>query len=182
MHTYTALKIKNLPAFYGAINARKCIDITVHTGEVVTLIGANGAGKSTTLRAISRIVKVRGSDMLYDGRSLLTMRPDGDRQGGLSVCAGRRVLARLSVQDNLLLGRVHPQRRRGQTRRASSSSSNVSAPCRTPRAVDRTLSGGEQQMLAIARALMSRPKVLLLDEPVWGWHRLSCAKSLRHHP
>src|SRR5690242_18369626 len=100
-----ALEINNLTVYYGAINALESVNITVHTGEVVTLIGANGAGKSTTLRAISRIVKPRSGDILYNGRSLFNLRADEVVKAGIAhVPEGRRVLARLSVQDNLLLG------------------------------------------------------------------------------
>lgn len=164
-----ALEINNLTVYYGAINALESVNITVHTGEVVTLIGANGAGKSTTLRAISRIVKPRSGEILYDGKNILTLRPDEVVKAGIAhVPEGRRVLARLSVQDNLLLG--------AYTR---SDSNTIKQDMqqqfqRFPRLAERraqlagTLSGGEQQMLAIARALMSRPKVLLLDEPSLG--------------
>jgi branched-chain amino acid transport system ATP-binding protein len=164
-----ALEINNLTVYYGAINALESVNITVYTGEVVTLIGANGAGKSTTLRAISRIVKPRSGDIVYNGRSLLNLRADEVVKAGIAhVPEGRRVLARLSVQDNLLLG-------------AYTRNDNLEIKKdiqrqfeRFPRLAERraqlagTLSGGEQQMLAIARALMSRPKVLLLDEPSLG--------------
>jgi branched-chain amino acid transport system ATP-binding protein len=167
--TVPVLEIKNLTVYYGAIQALQDIDITVHTGEIVTLIGANGAGKSTTLRAISRIVKPHSGKILYNGRSLLSMRPDEVVQAGIAhVPEGRRVLARLSVQDNLFLGAYT----RSDTAQIKQDMEQQFA--RFPRLAERraqlagTLSGGEQQMLAIARALMSRPKMLLLDEPSLG--------------
>jgi branched-chain amino acid transport system ATP-binding protein len=164
-----ALEINNLTVYYGAINALESINIIVHTGEVVTLIGANGAGKSTTLRAISRIVKPRGGDIVYNGRSILNLRADEVVSAGIAhVPEGRRVLARLSVQDNLLLG-AYTRNDNAEIKKDMQQQFE-----RFPRLAERraqlagTLSGGEQQMLAIARALMSRPKVLLLDEPSLG--------------
>lgn len=167
--TTPALEINNLTVYYGAINALESVNITVHTGEVVTLIGANGAGKSTTLRAISRIVKPRSGDIVYNGRSLLNLRADEVVKAGIAhVPEGRRVLARLSVQDNLLLG-AYTRNDNVEIKKDIQQQFEL-----FPRLAERrtqlagTLSGGEQQMLAIARALMSRPKVLLLDEPSLG--------------
>lgn len=164
-----ALEVRNLTVFYGAIQALQSISFVIYPGEIVTLIGSNGAGKSTTLRAISRIVRVRSGQITFQGRDLLAMRPDSVVKAGVAqVPEGRRVLARLSVQDNLLLGAYT------RSDRAEIAQDMEQQFTSFPRLAERrkqlagTLSGGEQQMLAIARALMSRPKLLLLDEPSLG--------------
>lgn len=163
------LEIKDLSVNYGGIQALKNIDLTVNTGEVVTLIGANGAGKSTTLCAISRLVKPRSGQIYYNGRNIIRYGAYKVVQFGIAHSPeGRRVLARQTVQDNLELGAY-----------TQSNFADVKADINRqfqifPRLAERrhqlagTLSGGEQQMLAIARALMSRPKLLLLDEPSLG--------------
>jgi branched-chain amino acid transport system ATP-binding protein len=163
------LALEGLYVNYGGIQALQNVSLEVRPGEVVTLIGANGAGKSTTLRAISRLVQARSGTIRYAGRDIARLRPDQVvRLGVAQAPEGRRVLARQSVYDNLVLG--------AYTR---SDSAAIQADigqqfARFPRLAERrsqmagTLSGGEQQMLAIARALMSRPKLLLLDEPSLG--------------
>ncbi len=165
----TILEMKDLYVNYGGIEALKDINLTVRKGEVVTLIGANGAGKSTTLRAISKIVNYKSGEISYNGRSIIRRQPHEVVQMGIAHCPeGRRVLARQTVFDNLLLGAY-----------IRSDQAEVKADIGRqfeifPRLAQRrnqlagTLSGGEQQMLAIARALMSRPKLLLLDEPSLG--------------
>ena len=163
------LEIKELFVNYGGIQALQDINLTINSGEVVTLIGANGAGKSTTLRAISKIVTPRKGKIFYRGRDI-TRRQAHEvvRLGIAHSPEGRRVLARQTVLDNLELGAY-----------IRSNSTEVKADLDRqfelfPRLAERrqqlagTLSGGEQQMLAIARALMSRPKLLLLDEPSLG--------------
>lgn len=164
-----ALDIHGLTVYYGAINALEGISFSVQPGEIVTLIGANGAGKTTTLRAISRILKPRAGRILYNGQDITALTPDKIVRAGIAhVPEGRRVLARLSVQDNLMLGAFV------RNDRAQIAADLEEQFQRFPRLAERrrqlagTLSGGEQQMLAIARALMSRPKVLLLDEPSLG--------------
>jgi branched-chain amino acid transport system ATP-binding protein len=164
-----ALEIRNLTVSYGAIQALQTISLMVQRGEIVTLIGANGAGKSTTLRAISRIVKAKAGQILYQGRDIARLRPDEIVKLGIAhVPEGRRVLARLSVYDNLELG-AYTRTNMAEIRRDLDEQFGL-----FPRLAERrnqlagTLSGGEQQMLAIARALMSRPKLLLLDEPSLG--------------
>lgn len=163
------LEIKELYVNYGGIQALQDVNLTINTGEVVTLIGANGAGKSTTLRAISKILNPRKGQIFYRGRDI-TRRQAHEvvRLGIAHSPEGRRVLARQTVLDNLELGAY-----------IRSNSAEVKADLQRqfelfPRLAERrqqlagTLSGGEQQMLAIARALMSRPKLLLLDEPSLG--------------
>jgi branched-chain amino acid transport system ATP-binding protein len=163
------LEIADLSVNYGGIQALQAVSLEVRAGEVVTLIGANGAGKSTTLRSISRIVAIRQGRIRYDGRDLTSSRPDEVvRMGIAHVAEGRRMLARQSVLDNLRLGAYT------RSDRAEIDADIDRQFTRFPRLADRrhqlagTLSGGEQQMLAIARALMSRPRLLLLDEPSLG--------------
>ena len=163
------LEIENLSVNYGAIQAVRGLSLHVDEGEVVTLIGANGAGKTTTLRAVSRMLRPVSGSIRFAGRDITRIPTDEAVRVGIAQSPeGRQVLARQSVQDNLELG--------AYTRKDSA---GVRADIdrmyqRFPRLGERrgqlagTLSGGEQQMLAIARALMSRPKLLLLDEPSLG--------------
>jgi branched-chain amino acid transport system ATP-binding protein len=163
------LAINDLNVNYGGIQALRGIDLVVYPGEVVTLIGANGAGKTTTLRAISRLVDIRSGQMVYKGKNIRRSRPDQVVKLGIAQSPeGRRVLARQTVLTNLELGayiRADAQGVKADIERQFQI---------FPRLRERkhqlagTLSGGEQQMLAIARALMSRPKLLLLDEPSLG--------------
>lgn len=163
------VEVKGLSVNYGGIEALQNVNLVVYAGEIVTLVGANGAGKSTMLRAISRIVKVRSGHIIFDGRDITHSRPDEVvRMGVAQSPEGRRVLSRQSVYDNLLLGAYSRKDRQGV-------GADMERQLRTfPRLAERrnqpagTLSGGEQQMLAIARALMSRPRLLLLDEPSLG--------------
>ncbi|MCE7947477.1 MAG: ABC transporter ATP-binding protein [Chloroflexi bacterium CFX4] len=163
------LEIENLSVNYGGIQALQALSLSIAQGEVVTLIGANGAGKSTTLRAISRIVNARQGRILFEGKDISRLSPhEVVRLGVAHSPEGRRVLTRQSVYDNLMLGAY-----------IRNDTANIKADIdlqfkRFPRLQERrnqlagTLSGGEQQMLAIARALMSRPRLLLLDEPSLG--------------
>lgn len=163
------LTISGLEVSYGGIRALQGIDLHVGPGEVVSLIGANGAGKSTTLKAISRIVKTRAGDIRFDGQSLLAMRPEQVVAMGVAHSPeGRRVLTRLSVEDNLELG-AFISKDRARTKKDIEAQFELFPRLRERRSqLAGTLSGGEQQMLAIARALMSRPRLLLLDEPSLG--------------
>ena len=163
------LTISGLEVAYGGIRALQGIDLHVGTGEVVSLIGANGAGKSTTLKAISRIVKVGAGDIRFDGQSILSKRPEQVVAMGIAHSPeGRRVLTRLSVEDNLELG-AFVSKDRSRTRLDIEAQFELFPRLRERRSqLAGTLSGGEQQMLAIARALMSRPRLLLLDEPSLG--------------
>lgn len=165
----TILETKDLCVNYGGIQALKNINLYINSGEVVTLVGANGAGKTTTLRAISKIIKPHSGEIIYSGRNIIRRPPHEIVQLGIAHCPeGRRVLARQSVYDNLLLGAFI------RTNQAQIKVDIKNQFQLFPRLAERrhqlagTLSGGEQQMLAIARALMSRPKLLLLDEPSLG--------------
>jgi branched-chain amino acid transport system ATP-binding protein len=163
------LELTNLSVNYGGIQALQAIDLKIEPGEVVTLVGANGAGKSTTLRAISRIVAVRSGKIVYKGQDITQRRASEVVKLGIAHSPeGRRVLARQTVLDNLELGAYTRNDRLGIK-------SDIERQFQQfPRLAERrdqlagTLSGGEQQMLAIARALMSRPQLLLLDEPSLG--------------
>nr|WP_328774568.1 ABC transporter ATP-binding protein [Deinococcus aquaedulcis] len=161
------LEIENLSVNYGAIQAVRGLSLTVEEGEVVTLIGANGAGKTTTLRAVSRLLRPVAGRIRFAGRDITRVPADEAVRLGIAQSPeGRQVLARQSVQDNLELG--------AYTRKAGVRADLQTMYERFPRLGERrhqlagTLSGGEQQMLAIARALMSRPRLLLLDEPSLG--------------
>lgn len=166
------LEVRGLKVAYGGINAVKGIDLDVHTGELVTLIGANGAGKTTTLKALSGLIKPAAGSVRYDGQDV-TGAPAFElvRRGLALVPEGRGVFARLSVEENLAMG--------AYIRNGRDSKSAIAADCdhayaTFPRLAERrkqlagTLSGGEQQMLAISRALMTQPKLLMLDEPSLG--------------
>jgi branched-chain amino acid transport system ATP-binding protein len=167
--TQPLLELKNVSLNYGGIQALDAINLQVFPGEVVTLIGANGAGKSSTLRAISRIVKTKAGSILYDGKEITKAEASHVVKLGIAQSPeGRQVLARQSVRDNLEMGAYI------RSDRAEIEADIEAQFKRFPRLLERknqlagTLSGGEQQMLAIARALMSRPKLLLLDEPSLG--------------
>jgi branched-chain amino acid transport system ATP-binding protein len=163
------LEIKNLAVSYGAINALHGISLSVKAGSIVTLIGSNGAGKSTTLRAISGLVKPQSGEILYAGQNLAGLPAHQIVRLGLSqVPEGRMIFANLTVHENLMMG-AYLQHDKAVIRR------ELELVFHTfPRLKEReqqiagTLSGGEQQMLAIGRALMSKPKFLMLDEPSLG--------------
>ena len=163
------LEARGLKVSYGGINAVKGIDLQVGRGELVTLIGCNGAGKSTTLKALAGLVKPAAGSIHYNGGDI-TARPAFElvRQGLALVPEGRGVFGRLTVEENLAMGAYSRQDRA----RVGADFERVYE--RFPRLAERrgqlagTLSGGEQQMLAIGRALMSRPQLLLLDEPSMG--------------
>ena len=162
------LSVRGLDVYYGAVHALKGVDLDVQRGEVVTLIGANGAGKSTLLRTISALVKPRAGAITFDGRDLLKLPPHEVVAAGVSHAPeGRAVFANLSVEDNLVLGAYL---RRDREVPADMERMYALFPRLKERRkqASGTLSGGEQQMLAIARALMSRPRLLLLDEPSLG--------------
>lgn len=163
------LEVSNLRAGYGPIEVLRGVSLTVARGEIVSLIGSNGAGKSTTLMSISQVVTARGGDVRFDGVSLMGLRPDEVIQRGLvQVPEGRRVFSRMTVDENLAMGAYLRNDAAGIT----SDLAKVHAlfPVLGERAgqLAGTLSGGEQQMLAIGRALMTRPRLLMMDEPSMG--------------
>ena len=166
--TRPLLHLEGVTAFYGAIQALKGVDLTVNPGEIVTLIGANGAGKSTLMMTVCGNPRARHGRILLDGDDI-TARPTHEimHMGVAQSPEGRRIFARMSVHENLLMGaQVVGMRDYAATRDLVFSL----FPRLQERLAQRggTLSGGEQQMLAIARALMSRPRLLLLDEPSLG--------------
>jgi branched-chain amino acid transport system ATP-binding protein len=163
------LEITNLAVSYGAINALHGISLKVERGQIVTLIGSNGAGKSTTLRAISGLIRSKSGEIRYEGSSLAGLPPHEIVKRGLShVPEGRMVFANLTVLENLRMGAYL------QTNATVIRQELEFVFATFPRLKERaqqeagTLSGGEQQMLAIGRALMSKPRFLLLDEPSLG--------------
>ena len=163
------LELDHVGVSYGAVKAVRDVSLHVDQGEVVTLIGANGAGKSTILRAISGLARIATGALRFDGKDIAKARPDVIVRAGLAHCPeGRQVLAKQTIEDNLLLGAYIRQDKDGIARDLEKSYAMF------PRLLERraqlagTLSGGEQQMLAIARALMSSPRLLLLDEPSLG--------------
>ncbi len=163
------LEVNNLQVFYGAIHALHGVSFTVAQGEIVSLIGANGAGKTTILHTLSGLIRPKEGSITFLGEAITAQSAEKIVQAGLvQVPEGRRVFANLSVRDNLMLG--------AYTRKdkAGIADDLEKVFLRFPRLKERvrqnsgTLSGGEQQMLAIGRALMTRPKLLLLDEPSMG--------------
>ena len=162
------LKVENLHVYYGSIHAIKGISFEVNEGEIVTLIGANGAGKSTTLNTVAGLLKPRSGSILLHDQSIAGVPADKIVSRGMALCPeGRRVFLQMSVKENLEMG--------GFTRPAAEIAESIEDVYqRFPRLKERykqvagTLSGGEQQMLAMGRALMSHPKLLMLDEPSMG--------------
>ncbi len=162
------LSVKNIEVSYGTVPALHGIDLEVQEGEIVTLIGANGAGKTTTLRAISGLLRPRVGDIIFRGKSIVGVKTHLITAMGMShVPEGRGIFANLTVADNLELGAYL---RKGKIPAAEYQRIYTLFPVLEQRIKQNagTLSGGEQQMLAISRALMSKPSVLLLDEPSLG--------------
>ena len=162
------LKVNNINVYYGAIHAIKDVSFEVNDGEIVTLIGANGAGKSTTLQTVSGLLRSRTGSIEFMGKDISTVPPDKLVAHGLAqVPEGRRVFLHMTVEENLEMGAF--------TQPPSTIAPNLEKVyAQFPRLKERrkqvagTLSGGEQQMLAMGRALMSNPKLLMLDEPSMG--------------
>lgn len=163
------LEIKNLTVNYGAITALRGVSLEVKAGDIVTLIGANGAGKSTTLRAISGLIKAQGGEILYEGRNVANLPPHQIVKLGIShVPEGRMVFSNLTVMENLMMGAYLRKDRQAIRRELDYVFGIFPRLKERQKQVAGTLSGGEQQMLAIGRALMSKPKFLMLDEPSLG--------------
>ena len=163
------LKINDMNVYYGAIHALKGISLEINEGEIVTLIGANGAGKSTTLRTISGLLKPKTGTIEFEGKNIAGMPAQNIVKSGISqVPEGRRVFAEMTVMENLELGAFIRKDKAGIAKDLKMVFE------RFPRLEERvnqqagTLSGGEQQMLAMGRALMSKPKIILMDEPSMG--------------
>jgi len=164
------LEIRDLIVLYGEIEALRGVSLSVEEGQVVTLLGANGAGKSTTLRAISGLSKPAAGDILFDGKSIAGLRPEAIVRLGIShVPEGRRIFPGLTVKENIMLG--------ASNRRVSSSELSREADAmfdlfpdirKFTSSLGWTLSGGQLQMVAVARGLMAKPRLLLLDEPSLG--------------
>ena len=162
------LKVENLNVYYGSINAIKGISFEVNQGEIFTMIGANGAGKSTTMNTVAGLLKPRSGSIVFEGKDITHMPASKVVSLGLALCPeGRRVFQQMSVRENLEMG--------GYTRQASEIAPSLEHVFELfPRLKERqrqvagTLSGGEQQMLAMGRAMMSKPKLLMLDEPSMG--------------
>ena len=162
------LKVTDLHVYYGSIHAIKGVSFEVEENEIVTLIGANGAGKSTTLNTIAGLLNPRQGHIEFAGKDITTLKASRVISQGLALCPeGRRIFQQLTVRENLEMG--------GYTRPASELDTSLeNVFTRFPRLKERqrqvagTLSGGEQQMLAMGRALMSKPRLLMLDEPSMG--------------
>ncbi len=166
------LEIRDLDAGYGKITALSGIRLRVTQGQVVSIIGANGAGKSTLLKAVSGLIKNKSGQILFEGRNISRLPADRIVGLGLSqVAEGRQIFAHMSVADNIQLGAYlyHKRRHREQIRQRMEQVYTIFPILRRRgRQISGSLSGGEQQMLAIAQALMTRPRLLLLDEPSMG--------------
>lgn len=163
------LEIKDLHVHYGQIHAIKGVTIEIHSGEIVTLIGANGAGKSTTLRAVSGLVSASQGDIRFGDKSLIGLKPAQITALGIvHVPEGRRVFSRLSVIENLELGAYLVKDKALIRSTLKQVFDYFPILEQRQKQYSGTLSGGEQQMLAIGRALMSQPKLLILDEPSMG--------------
>ena len=163
------LKISNVETFYGKIQALRGVDLDVNDGEIVSLIGSNGAGKSTLLMTISGVNKAKRGNIVFNGENIANKEPHKIVDMGIcQVPEGRRIVSRLTVEENLRLG-AHANEK-GKYFENDIKEVYDLFPVLSDRKTQRggTLSGGEQQMLAIGRALMSKPKVLLLDEPSLG--------------
>jgi branched-chain amino acid transport system ATP-binding protein len=164
------LEIRDLSVRYGEIEALHGVSLVVEAGQVVTLLGSNGAGKSTTLRAISGLVKPSGGDILFDGVSIAGRHPEAIvRQGIAHVPEGRRVFPGLTVKENIMLGGSNRRASKAELAREADAMFDLFPDIRKfSSSLGWTLSGGQLQMVAVARGLMAKPRLLLLDEPSLG--------------
>ena len=163
------LKVEGLRAGYGPIEALRGLDLEVREGELVCLLGANGAGKSSTLRAISGLLRARSGRIVFCGRAIHGLEPSAILRAGIAHCPeGRRVFPHLTVEENLTMGAYVRADRAGIAQDLERVCVHFPILAERRRQAAGTLSGGEQQMLAIARALMARPRLILFDEPSLG--------------
>src|SRR4030081_1512959 len=164
------LQINDLIVLYGEIEALRGVSISVEEGQVVTLLGANGAGKSTTLRAISGLAKPAAGEIVFDGRSIAGLGPETIVRLGIShVPEGRRIFPGLSVKENIMLGASNRRVAKSELSREADAMFDLFPDIRSfSNALGWTLSGGQLQMVAVARGLMAKPRLLLLDEPSLG--------------
>jgi branched-chain amino acid transport system ATP-binding protein len=164
------LEIRDLIVLYGEIEALRGVSISVEEGQVVTLLGANGAGKSTTLRAISGLTRPAAGEIVFDGRSIAGLGPEAIVRLGIShVPEGRRVFPGLSVKENIMLGASNRRVAKSALSREADAMFDLFPDIRPfANALGWTLSGGQLQMVAVARGLMAKPRLLLLDEPSLG--------------
>ncbi|UGY29703.1 ABC transporter ATP-binding protein [Bradyrhizobium septentrionale] len=164
------LEIRNLVVRYGEIEALRGVTVAVEQGQVVTLLGAIGAGKSTTLRAISGLAKPASGDVMFDGHSIAGLGPEAIVRLGIShVPEGRRVFPGLTVKENIMLGASNRKVSASQISREADAMFDLFPDIRAfSNALGWTLSGGQLQMVAVARGLMAKPRLLLLDEPSLG--------------
>lgn len=163
------LEVESIHAYYGNIHALKGITINVKKGEIVTLIGANGAGKSTTLRSISKLIQTRSGKIIFDGEDITDYKPHDLVYKGISmVPEGRGVFAKLSVEENLEMGAYSRDDNKGIKKSFEQVYTLFPRLKERRNQVAGTLSGGEQQMLATGRALMTAPRLMLMDEPSMG--------------
>jgi len=164
------LEINDLHVRYGEIVALRGVSFSVAEGQVVTLLGANGAGKSTTLRAISGLAKPASGDILFDGKSIAGLGPEAIVRMGIShVPEGRRVFPGLTVKENIMLGGSNRRAAKAELSREADAMFDLFPDIRRfSDALGWTLSGGQLQMVAVARGLMAKPRLLLLDEPSLG--------------
>jgi branched-chain amino acid transport system ATP-binding protein len=163
------LQVEGLDVYYGAVHALKGVNVRAEAGEIVTLIGANGAGKTTLLRTISGLVPAKGGRVMFEGKDITKVPAHEIVALGISQSPeGRMVFANLSVEDNLELGAYRRKDGAGVRKDRDAMFQLFPRLLERRKQLSGTLSGGEQQMLAIARALMSRPRLLLLDEPSLG--------------
>src|SRR4030081_47648 len=164
------LQINDLIVLYGEIEALRGVSISVEEGQVVTLLGANGAGKSTTLRAISGLAKPAAGDILFDGKSIAGLGPEAIVRLGIShVPEGRRIFPGLSVKENIMLGASNRRAATSEISREADAMFDLFPDIRKfTSALGWRLTGGQLQMVAVARGLMAKPRLLLLDEPSLG--------------
>jgi branched-chain amino acid transport system ATP-binding protein len=163
------LEVKNLTVNYGAISALQSVSLQVQQGDIVTLIGSNGAGKTTTLKTISGLLKPKGGEVFYQGRNISGLQPHEIVKLGIShVPEGRMIFANLTVWENLQMGAYLQKDKHAIQKEAEYIFSIFPRLKERETQIAGTLSGGEQQMLAIGRALMAKPKFLMLDEPSLG--------------